>query len=426
VTLTGYVNTTGNYDSGLQVFSTKMITVSNITANGNGDAEYEFGAVLNNTDGGPTLAPGITVNGVNTFNDNFNTGLNIGTFGAVIVNKVTANNNGADYDVNTNPNPWGLGVAIDNRVEVDDGFGNYVTSNKTAKPVTINGYAMTNDNLSGGLFIETLGAVLTNNLTARRNGGNGAYIDNQWGWGKVNYNVTLNSLNGANVFNDNISTGLVIYTHGNILTNNITANGNDGSTQTGAEESSTGDPAEFFVGGMYVYSWSLTATAPTVTLNGFNTFNSNVSDGLVITTTGSITVNNLTANYNQDGNGAILDNCQYDSGKNACDTPSGKPITLKGFGTFIENYYNGLVFGSNGAVSLTRVTTRMNGYDGVYGISTGAIVFTCGSLVFNGTGYNLTSPSITLKGVYTYGNTNSNVIDPASVVTSYSRSCPLP
>ena len=109
VTITGYANTSGNDFRGLGVYSTKTITVSNLTANVNG----EVGVRLFNA-ADPAKPANITLLGYNMICDNWNTGLDIDSYGIVTLNNVTASYNGEPYDAVYNPTPWGAGIDVVN------------------------------------------------------------------------------------------------------------------------------------------------------------------------------------------------------------------------------------------------------------------------------------------------------------------------
>jgi hypothetical protein len=398
LTISGYGNLSGNDYLGLQAYSTGAITLANLSVNSNGD----IGAYIANN-ANKLVPTNVTITGLNRFNDNWYNGLELYTYGTVLLNNVTAISNGEPYDPVTNPDPFGSGVIVDN------------SGGSLARPVTLAGINIFNGNLEDGLSVTSLGAITVKQVTANGNGGNGAYLDNQWGF--LNQNITLSGT--TNNFNDNGLIGLLVYSNGNILMSNLTANGN-----TGDKEPSRG----YYAGGAYLDNWSLTATPVNVTLTGFNTFNGNgdtydfTGSGLFVHSVGAITISNLTANDNQEY-GARLDNCWIDTG--LCTTLP-RPITLTGFATFVNNDVDGLYLSSNGAVSLTRVTADLNTYKGLYVDKATNITITCGSMLYNinDAGYDLFARlAITLRGVYTFGNGAANV---SSVPTIITRLCPLP
>ncbi|MBL8097765.1 MAG: hypothetical protein JNK81_01210 [Anaerolineales bacterium] len=382
ITIKGYGIFSDNGDfHGLTVWSTGAVTLTNLTANGNARSGV---VVLNNYD---ELKPAnVTITGTNTFNLNNWNGLEIFTFGAVTLNNITANeNNGA----NPNVNSVDFGVFIDN-----------ATNAVFARPVTLNGTNTFNNNIGGGLSIVSLGAIKVNNVMANGNQeGDGIKLNNQF-----DLFTSPVTISGYGVFNQNNSSGLLIYSNGMVTLANLTANQNMG----------------FGVSIDNYYNASSTSTV-NVTITGSNVFNNNGQSGLRITTDGVITVSNITANYNGE-HGADLNNSNYANG-------AVKNIVLSGSNMFNNNILTGLTFSASGAVTLTRITANYNNDTvigpelsaGVQGIAGGAITFTCGSLYNNeGNGFNLTGTIITLSGVYTSG-TNSHV-----GTLKLTRACMLP
>ena len=229
----------------------------------------------------------------------------------------------------------------------------------------------------------SLGAINGNSVTANWNGSQGAYLDNWWG---QLFAGGVVKLTGTNHFEGNDGDGLQVYSHGTITLNNVTAKWN------------TGD-------GAYLENQATTGPQVNVILTGTNTFNSNgdwsfpdESWGLEVWSEGNITINNLTANWNDYG-GAYLNNWEY-----SYLTPT---VTLTGANNFLANQSDGLVIEAWGSVSLSKVVADANGNDGVNVYSeVGNVVITCGSMTSNG-GFGLyldAGGNITLKRVFALGN----------------------
>jgi len=408
VTITGFSTTNWNYSSGLGIYSVGAVLTNNLTANYNGAMRtsaadiYNRGVTINNSSNSQKLM-NVTLLGVNQFNNNWNTGLQIWSNGIVLLNNLTANDNGTPYDAVNNPSAMGDGVAVNNAVS------------SQIKPVTLTGVNVFNGNLNNGLEIVSHGVILVSKPTANDNVGSGAYLDNQWGVAAAPITITGYGIFNANqnmyydpIDNPNDLGGLVVFSNGNITLNNLTANDNA-------------------MGGAYLANnnWTPAAAPVNVTLNGVNQFNGNMaSDGLTIFSDGMITLSNITASYNG-GDGAYLDNFS--------DMKTGNPrsIIVKGWGTFVNNGLNGLEFYASGSVTLSRVTANGNQNlvpgtgNGVVGEAGTSITFTCGSLNLNvASGYDLTAGTfIVLKGVFTYSNGTGNVYNVPPTIT---RSCPLP
>jgi hypothetical protein len=334
----------------------------------------------------------VTVNGTNGFYWNGDSGLVIFTYGTITLNNITANDNGQNAAADT-----GWGAYLDN-CGYDSLLGD-CTDAVTPKGITLNGTNTFNGNFQDGLWATSLGLIKGNNLTANLNGEHGAYLDNQWGAGSVG-GITLT---GTNNFEGNGSDGLLALSHGTITMSNISANWNLGN-------------------GAFIDNWSITGPQVNVTLTGTNNFLGNgdsiafTGSGLIVWTEGNITINNLTANWNQE-DGAYLNNWNY-----AFLTPF---VKLTGVNTFRGNGDWGLYVDSAGAVDLTKVTADANG-DGVYVGADGNIIITCGSMTNNtGFGWSIGSlGTVTLKGVFAYGNGTNE--DPWNGTFTRFRACPLP
>lgn len=368
VTMNGANVFTGNASNGLDISSYGAITVSNITATSN----LGYGVALYNA--GSLLPANVTVNGVNSFAGNGDTGLSIDTKGAVVTNSLTATSNG------------GHGVSIFNQY-----FG-------STGGVSLKGTNVFTGNAARGVTITSFGTITLNSITADGNSTIGAFVDNNASSKPVGVTLT-----GTNSFSSNTSgSGLEIYTIGTITTNNITAsnNGNYGAYLDGA--------------------------AAKITIGGTNTFNSNVNIGLSIASSGVITLNNITANNSTASAGLLAAN--NGGGVNAT-------VTLTGVNTFTGNNLGGLTINSGGAVTMTKVTADNNGtattQSGMSISAGGNITVTCGSFSGNGQNgirFNNFNFIATLKGVtFTGGNVGADTFfngGTGSIVTD--PVCPLP
>jgi putative surface-exposed virulence protein len=379
VRITGYGRFSNNGDfNGLTVWSAGAITLANLTAEYNSHS----GVVLFN-DYNESTPFNITITGVNIFNGNGWNGLRIDTYGAVLLNNITANENGTTDEH--------AGVLVENHLGT------------LSRPVTLNGVNTFNDNYGTGLLISSLGAIKVSKVTANNNGLDGAVLDNQFGM----FTAPITLL-GYGVFNQNGENGLIVYSNGAVTASNVTASLN---TLYGA-----------FIDN---YHDLLPTSAVNVTILGANTFNGNaLGSGLMVYSDGQITLNNITANANGEY-GAYLDNATY--------AGVVRNILLNGTNNFIGNTEGGLFFNASGSVFLTRVTAALNNDStvgaplsaGIFGTAGGNITLTCGNLFLNeGSGYFLSSGGvITLKGVFSYGNGDA---DSASGTPLITRTCPLP
>jgi hypothetical protein len=389
ITVSGYGILNKNGDSGLEAYSAGAITLANLTVNDNIGSGAE---IYNNFN--PLKPANVTLTGVNQFNDNWFSGLEIYSHGSILLNNITANENGMTGGLS------GYGVYVDNCL-----YNGSNCDTLTAKPITLNGVNIFNGNYDDGLYVSSLGAIKVNKVTANSNGGDGANLENQYGF--MNSAITLT---GYGIFNNNLDDGLDVLSNGALTMSNLTANFNT-------------------IDGVKLDNYSDTLTPVTVTLLGTNTFNGNQYDGLTVYSDGQITLNNITANDNVNGYGAYLNNTDY------AIPMLLRGITVNGSNTFVNNNLDGLSFEATGNVSLTRISADLNNDGvggaplsvGVRGIAGGTISLTCGSMNFNeGAGYDLTAGAglaVTLKGVYTYGNGAGDFSGPITVST---RNCPLP
>jgi hypothetical protein len=366
ITLTG-VNTFNNNKAyeGVTIYSDGKVSVSNLNANGNSGR----GAYVSGT--GTT-----TLTVVNTFNDNGGAGLTMdNNYGTINVSNVTANGN------------TGYGMYLKN---------DYVTA--TPWNVTLLGVNQFNENGNTGLSIYTYGAVLTNNISANYNTGGtseGLYVDNHNGLATLPKPVTLN---GFNNFNGNWSSGINIKSIGLVTLNNIAANMN-------------------LAVGVSVKNDYLAASAasPGVTILGSsNSFSNNTYTGLGISSNGAISLSNINAG----GNGSYGANLNNSTGLL-------KTVSLLGVNNFNGNASTGLMINSSGIVTLSRITANNNdptnsaSGSGIYVTTSKAITLTCGYAYNNGDrGLYLHSSggSVTVKGAYSFSNgTNYDLSIPNTI-----------
>jgi hypothetical protein len=464
VTLSG-TNTFNNNatSSGLRITSYGLITTNNLTANGNGDAAFEYGAFLYNLLADPLLPlKGVTVNGTNSFNDNYEYGLNIQTIGPIKVNNVTVSNTtnttGANLYNSSAPSAQAVSVTGVNKFTGNNGSGLVVTSigavtlnsitatenaglgagitnNSATTPqgVTLTGTSNLSNN-DGGLTISSKGTVTITNVTASGNtSGYGAYISNTFGTVTDARGVTVS---GTNVFNSNSSNGLNIQSWGAIALNNVTAN-NNSSSGANLTNVAAATPKNVTLTGVNTFSGNTSiglaintlgaitsATKLTIdnnsgsygaslsnnfggalgaiTLNGTNSISGNTSEGLSVTSVGAITINNLTASNNgvASGTGAYLDN-------SSAATPMN--ITLSGTNTLSGNQVTGLWISTDGAVTLNNLTASDNitGFGLALNASTDAKAVTLnGTNKFNGNDQD--GANITAKGIITLNNVTAS------------------
>lgn len=366
ITIGGVNSFSSNQIDGLNIESASAVTLSNITANGNGSAGTGRGAVIFNGYG--TILSSVTLNGYGIFNNNQEDGVRIQSKGDITLNNLTATGNGMR--------------------------GAWLTNNTTGKGITIKGQNIFNNNGYNGLEITSSGAVLLNNITANSNlnNGVGAHIDNA----HDNFLKPV-TLNGQNTFNGNSAAGLVIISFGAVTTNNINA-------------SNTVGAGIFGYSGAYIEN-NFGSTSPNVTMNGLNVFNSNGSAGLGLFSKGSITISNITAQFNgqmTSGGGVVIDNTS---------STSFAPITLAGKNNFSGNNGSGLSISSDGSIVTNNITANDNVQSGAVlgnltaGTVTPKPVTMLGFNQFNNNGaWGL---SVISNGVITTNNLTANFNDAA-------------
>ncbi len=414
VTLSGVNNFNGNWNSGLEIWSSGAVSLSNVTAFLNGayyDDLYSYpgsndtyvgcgqeidtgasdfyvgcGVYINNLNAFTPL--GVTLSGINLFEDNAHTGLTIFSPGLISLSNITANNNG-----------WFN--------EADDLFPNTVFGDganlySAVKGVTLTGTNTFNDNWSYGLYVDALEAITISNLTANSNVGTGAFLDNQNDIKHANVTIT-----GFATTEGNGNDGLRIEANGTVSLTKVNANSNAGNGLL----IDTYD--DLVVGG----------SAANVSILGANNFTGNGNNGLDVTSDGVITLNNITANWNG-GMGATLDSVSEGTWM---PLPAVK-VNLTGANTFNGNGGSGLYFNTTGNVTMTKVTADKNGGHGVWGDTTGNLTITCGSMTGNTlSGYDLEGLRVTLTGVNAFANGSPNsAFSTGPLATVYNRVCPLP
>lgn len=344
VTLTGTNQFEGNSGSGLYITSLGLVTLNNINASFNSF----YGAEINNSTS--TTFKGVTLTGVNTFNNNNQNGLDIKSAGIVTLNTITAKSNSVD------------GVIIDNTY----------SGIATPKAFTMNGTNTIFDNGDDGLYVQTYGAITLNNMSSTGNGytsldGYGVYLNNNTSGAPAT--VTLN---GNNDFSDNYSTGLYIYSKGAIKVNNLTSVSSDSGS------------------GAYLAN-NVTGAVANITLTGTQTLNYNNQYNLQVYSFGAISISNLNANYS--GTASVyLDNSSAVT----------KPITLSGYANINESNQTGLTILSAGAITITNLSASDNGNSGS---GSGASISNTSAS---------TPQNVTLNGTNTFNNNRDGGISISS------------
>jgi len=152
VTLTGYVNTSNNYDRGLDIESLGAVTLSYALANHNGGLgvyiKNQYNPLVNKL-----IVRGVTLKGTNIFNGNDSTGLAILSYGAITLTNINAHYNGDSTPGETS------GVYLNNEN----------TGAIVAKNITITGVNSFIGNYMWGLEFHTKGIATLTRISANGN-----------------------------------------------------------------------------------------------------------------------------------------------------------------------------------------------------------------------------------------------------------------
>jgi len=251
----------------------------------------------------------------------------------------TAGNINVDH-VNSSNNKKGNGAYLDSR----DGDGNINVTSSTF-----------NQNNNNGLEALSAGSITLANVTAGDgNGNDGAYLDNSYGTGSINVSSSTFTGNGTcgSDCEANLN-GLEAYSTGDITLTNVTANSNYGDGAYLDNTSSGVNLSEAFV-----FCSECSAPSGNIIINGSsNTFNGNLNNGLDVISSGSITLNNVTADSNSYIGAFLgprcLGECYIPSGDITVSNSEFNDNTSTGydFGLFIDTY---------GDVTLSNVTASNN------------------------------------------------------------------
>ena len=174
-------------------------------------------------------------------------------------------------------------------------------------------------------------------------------------------------IGGTNDFSGNGSTGLNVLSRGAITLSNIVANNSVNDT------------------GAYLFN-DYAGSSGGVTITGSNSFSGNNDSGLVINLRGAVGLTNITADGNKTATGVYIENCNYSSG--ACQGSG--DVLLTGTLVFTNNGNNddGLYISTSGNVSMADVTATGNKDEGVeiynYRSTSNAFVQIAGTNVFTG------------------------------------------
>ncbi|MFN8412744.1 MAG: hypothetical protein U0Z26_10185 [Anaerolineales bacterium] len=309
LTLAGNNSFSNNYFAGLGVFTSGNVLANSVSADANGGVGVN---IVTATD--PALIRNVTFTGVNRFNNNGYSGLVIGANGVVTLSNITANDNGQ-----TNTVDMGFGVQVHNCM-TNAGLCTITTPSN----VVLLGKNNFNGNFSSGLSVQSLGAILVNNITANNNGVHGAFLKNKFN-STIQQSVTVTA---SGMFNSNGSRGLLVESFGAMTLANITA---DQNGHRGVSLDNTGG-----------------LVAKNISITGASYFINNSLNGLFFNTDGTFTGTRITAAFNGTSG----------AGRGVFGTAKGT-ITLV-CGMMFNNKDWGYNFTSNVSITLNNVVTFSN------------------------------------------------------------------
>jgi hypothetical protein len=364
------INASYNYYDGIYVInygsSPTIITISpvdpldfNVTAHngGNGYTIQSMGPVSitsldsyeNGGKGGfidntyaPAYASSVTINvldpkaSYNSYESNGGSGLTINSHGRVALSDINASYNHGD------------GAYINNRPATDIAGQAVVINNSSFSyncVLDVDGNCAFGDRGYIGLHVDTNGSITLLNVTADSNDGWGTYLESDYtgAAGAVTINAGIGKINS---FSNNYGSGLVVYTNGAITTTNLRALENG-----------------WF--GVDLHNLNF-ITPASVTMNAgtgmWNDISGNGGAGVLIQTTGAVTITNITADRNQRYYGLGIDNASGSAAVIIKQVVSGN--TFKG-NTFNGNNDLGLTIGSKGNVTVTFYQANDNTGSGI-------------------------------------------------------------
>ena len=266
----------GSSGYGMLIDNKGPVTLTNVTSGG---SDTSFGLWIDNRDCTPATPCPVSIltsgSGINEFSYNEIYGLDIRTYGAVILNKVNAIGN-----------RLGAGVYVNNR---DGG----IPAN-----ITVSGGKF-NENKASGLSLFSRGAVSIIGIEANDNGETindlGVSIDNGFDMSGTK-GVTVSK----STFDRN-TLGLYIQSRGAVILNTIQASENTLEC------------------GVYVYNQDINEKPVTILASyGTNNINGNSSTNLMITSSGIVSLTKVNADQSINGNGIEIFNSY-----------GGNPISLR-------------------------------------------------------------------------------------------------
>jgi hypothetical protein len=266
---------------------------------------------------------------------------------------------------------------------INTGVGLYINNAYGSGSVTLTKVSAGAYN-STGISIDTHGAVT--GTTVSGDGYNttyGIYIDNcDWNGASCDGsgNITLNTVTASNS-----GVGLYVYTPGAISITNLTALSNYSSSLSSW--------------GAYLDNTASTTNAPVSVLKAVATYND--ASGIYIVSNGLVTLDGITAEYNNGDYTAGISGVYVD---NTGGSANVVVSALKGPNTFYNTYNgNGLQVLTNGTITVTKATANYNGRAGLYLNTTGtAKAITLNTITTNHNGFQGIYAHATAASTFSY------------------------
>jgi Right handed beta helix region len=369
-----YDTLTNNFGAGLEAVADGDITLSDVTADNNGNLYYGVGGgvYLDNRFGTGNIyidtdSTGV-VTGSSEFNSNVGDGLTVLSSGDVTLTNVTADNNSF----------WGTYLNSTGVYYLNPGTGKiYVDTNSTGAVTgssEFNGNGLERDGY--GLEALSNGDIVLSNVTANNNyDTTGVYL-NTFNYGETNANITISDSD----FQENGTYGLDAILSGTLTISGVTA---DDNTSDGV-----------FVNDSYGNGNIYVDTNSTGTALDPSEFNGNGVEGLYAYSNGDITLGRVTADDNTN-DGIFLDDT---NGTGSIYVDSNSTGAVNGSSEFNDNGGDGLIVRSNSDITLGGVTADDNDEDGATLMVLSDPTIT--NSRFNGNG---------IDGLYLESDTNENV-----------------
>ncbi len=339
----------GNSGMGLYMLTQRGMTLnsiqaSNTKANGSG---LGIGVYAVNTSS--TISSSVVIGGINHFDGNENTGLYVRTNGALTARGATASANGG-FGVDAITARGIIMSAVQANGNTLGGVNLYdygLAGNATLSNIeTIGNLGAANS----GLRIENAGAVVLYKITALQNAGEGIFVNNTAS--TIARQVRITYATASN----NGKEGLKVGSVGPITLVSVIANEN---ALMGAD--------------LHNHLTPHSTQVPQAVIVVRSTFDGNNGAGLYILSQRKITLNSVNASGNKaDAFGAGV-------GVYAVNTSSTvfSPLVVTGINHFYSNASTGLYLESNGALTISGVTSSLNSGHGMQAITgMGALITT--------------------------------------------------